>query len=451
MNNQNNAPYALVIVPKKSTKNFFQKSVSLNILRFVLVAISTFALIASSFIAFGFDSNGDSIDDSLSVAAAVAGAQAFPETGAGSTETMTEIDFNNAETNDSMTDGNPISGRRLYGESVDQSVVLGTAQGTFNYYDATVWGGAGGTGINPAVSGSTWEINFNSTQRYIGFWWSAGNAQNFVQLLDGNGNVLLDPQFTTQGVISSALAGNWCPGSYDGSYPDETYLNDNPWAAYCGNPNPRFEPDGTDPYYAPEPYAFVHLRFQSGFRGVRFSGSGFEFDNLTVSETIPSESSTEVVVSTPEIIVDVNANLPSVLLVDPRANSKNFPNIPISLSTGAMICISQVSDISGSEWSGENTVLVSRTDEVANITETTDANIWRYSGPRSDLEAQIPTIQLQGIENQPLVQLESKFIRVHITSNTAAAGCTDSQVNQIIEIRPLGLTNTLRKGTIQLK
>jgi hypothetical protein len=347
-----------------------------------------------------------------------------------------------------MFDGGSISGRRLYGALADETVVLGTATGSFNYYDATVWGGAGGTGINPAVQDSEWTITFDSTQRYIGFWWSAGNRENYLQLLNEDGVDLLSPEFSTDGVVNAVLDGNSCGtlGSYgDLTYPPET--TSGTWERYCGNPNDRFRDGGSDAYFAPEPYAFVHLRFENGFRGVRFYGSGFEFDNVTVSETVPSTSDDEEAVS----VIDIDANLPEVLVVDPRLNAKALPAITLESSTDAMICISQVSDSSGTALSGVNTLTVGRTSNTQNITESSGSNIWRFSGPRSDVQAQIPFIQIQGISGAALVPSGSKWIQIHLTSNTADAGCDDNQVNRFVELRALDLTQIVRKGTIQLK
>lgn len=415
--------------------------------RAFFTSLLTVILLAASFIAYGVDSNNDTVDDNLEASAATFGVQRFPDTGAGETATMTEINFNDSATNAGMTNGATISGVRLYGANANQTVPLGTASGTFNNSVFSVFGGAGAVDRYPAINSTTgWTITFTNTQRYIGFWWSAGNNDNNVQLLDANGNALLSPVFSTAGVVRTVLEGNACPGFSEGAFPDGT-VTGTTWRRYCGNPNTRYLPGGNGERYIAEPYAFVHLRYSNGFRGIRFYGTGFEFDNVTVSETVPTEATTETAVSNN----DINANVPPILPVDPRVNAKLLPGMNLLSSTNAQICISQVANSAGGALSGDATITVGRTTNTADITATTTTNLWRFSGTRANLQTQIPSIQIQGLSGQPLVPSESKFIRIHLSSNTALAGCTDTQVNQIVEIRPLGLTNTLRKGTIQLK
>jgi hypothetical protein len=425
----------------QSEKNRYLKRIKV-----FFTTLLTVILLAASFIAYGVDSNNDTIDDNLSASAATFAVQRFPDTGAGETATMTEIDFNDSAANALMTGGATINGVRLYGANANQTFPLGTASGSFGNSAFSVFGGAGATGRYPAVNSDTgWTISFTSTQRYVGFWWSAGNAANRVQLLDASGATLLDPQFTTAGVVRTVLENNACPARpANGSYPSGT-LTGSTWRRYCGNPNTAYQTP--TPNYVAEPYAFVHLRYSNGFRGIRFSGTGFEFDNVTVSETVPTEATTESAVSNNAI----NANVPPILPVDPRVNAKLLPGMNLLSSTNAHICISQVANAAGGTLSGDATITVGRTTNTADITATITTNLWRFSGTRANLQTQIPAIQIQGLNSQALVPSESKFIRIHLSSDTALAGCTDSQVNQIVEIRPVGLTNSLRKGTIQLK
>ena len=442
----NEKPRFVIRVEKRrdlqAEKNRYIKKVKV-----FFTTLLTVILLAASFIAYGVDSNNDTIDDNLSASAATFAVQRFPETGAGETATMTEINFNDSATNAGMTGGATLNGVRLYGANANQTVALGTASGTFNNLGFSVFGGAGAVDRYPAINSATgWTITFTNTQRYVGFWWSAGNSDNNVQLLDANGNALLSPVFSTAGVVRTVLEGNACPGFSGGSFPDGT-LSGSTWRRYCGNPNSRYQTDGAEPLYIAEPYAFVHLRYSNGFRGIRFYGTGFEFDNVTVSETVPTEATTEAAVSNN----DINANVPPILPVDPRVNAKSLPGMNLLSSTNAHICISQVANSAGGALSGSATITVGRTTNTADITATTTTNLWRFSGTRANLQTQIPAIQIQGLSSQALVPSESKFIRIHLSSNTALAGCTDSQVNQIVEIRPVGLTNSLRKGTIQLK
>ena len=291
-------------------------------------------------------------------------------------------------------------------------MALGTASGSFSNLVFSVFGGAGATGRYPAVDTTAgWTITFTNTQRYVGFWWSAGNAANRVQLLDASGATLLDPQFTTAGVVRTVLENNACPGTGGGAYPDGT-LTGTTWRRYCGNPNTVYHAaPSPGPLYINEPYAFVHLRYSNGFRGIRFSGTGFEFDNVTVSETVPTEATTEAAVSNN----DINANVPPILPVDPRVNAKSLPGMNLLSSTNAHICISQVANSAGGALSGDATITVGRTTNTADITATTTTNLWRFSGTRANLQTQIPAIQIKGLNSQALVPSESKFIRIHLS------------------------------------
>ena len=110
--------------------------------------------------------------------------------------------------------------------------------------------------------------------RYLGFWWSAGNSGNTVDIY-GAGNVLL-ASFNSSS-IPSLIGPKNSPNNVvaaDG----QTYLG----SLYYGNPNGTFG----NPASLDEPYAYVNLRLSdptATFTRVDFSGLGFEFDNITVS------------------------------------------------------------------------------------------------------------------------------------------------------------------------
>ncbi len=127
-------------------------------------------------------------------------------------------------------------------------------------------GGSGGTGNFP--TGVDTVLTLPTTECYIGFWWSAGNANNNVQLLDASDNVLAT--FTAGDLVANLGA---CPN------------------AYCGNPNLNYAVAG-------ELFAFVHLRLPSGFDKVRFFGQGFEFDTVSLSIDVPTRSANETAVTT---------------------------------------------------------------------------------------------------------------------------------------------------------
>ncbi|MFM1950460.1 MAG: hypothetical protein RL418_147 [Actinomycetota bacterium] len=354
----------------------------------------------------------DGIDDELVVSVAEAFDQSFPDTDLVATPTAAVINFNNLGSpcsTTSLTNSSTIQAVRIDGGN---TVNVGTGAGGLACGAANQWGGAGLTGTFVAPSGSGWTLSFTNTQRYLGFWWSAGNDPNEIQLLDENGNDILNPLFDTPALYTTLGITGGCSASND----------------YCGNPN-----------YSPrqvtnEPFAFIHLRFPNGFRGIRMSGSGFEFDNLTFSETVPAFGAQETIVSD----LEVTSNVPDVLLVDPQATSISLPVLTLGQSNDAMLCVDQVSDSSGTALSGSATVVVSRTTSIANVTENTATNLWRYSGTRANVENQIPSIQVAGLSGGAVASTQSRWVRLRLTSaGTDAADCAGAEVSRVVEIRPL--------------
>lgn len=384
------------------------------------------------------DSNSDNIDDDLVVSFAASGVQNFPDSDAGETESISEINFstsgntfNYSTTN--LTNGSTIQAKRLFGANANSYQNIGSGSGSISLGNAVVWGGAGGTGqyAIPPQSGSTggWVLNFTSTQRYIGLWWSAGNTDNQLQLLDANGNALLSPVFSTASITSALLNNASCPASA----PTAAQIQNNSGLAYCGNPN--------NYPYVNEPFAFIHLRLDSGFRGVRFYGRGFEFDNVTFSETVPSTGATEETVGT----VAPDGPLPDVLLADPRATTIDLPSSTLSGSNNIGICFEQVANSAGDALSGNATISFSRNTSITGVTETTTTNRWRYTGSRAAITDQIPELRINGVSSNPVVTDNSKWMRIRMTHDTAATNCVSTNpanIVQIVEIRPLTITSS---------
>lgn len=397
-----------------------------------LILTLVFILSLDTKILFAVDSNSDNIDDSLVVSIAASGVQSFSESDAGSTNTLSEINFNSSYTATGLTNGSNISARNI---SSNSNAEVATGSGTLSLVAANVFGGAGNTGnyAQPGTNESTsaWTITFTNTQRYVGLWWSAGNAANNLQLQDANGNNLLSPVFTTAAVQTTALDGNSCPSTR----PTAAQITDAPWRGYCSNPN-----SGTT--YVAEPYAFIHIRYETGFRKLKFWGTGFEFDNLTFSETIPAFGATEEVVGD----LSVSTNLPDVLLVDPRATFLNFPSLALSNSNNAMICFRQVADSSGTAISGAASISINRTSNTTGVTENTSTNLWRYNGTRANVQTQTGSIRISGVGTNPVVNTGSKWLEVHVTSRTSAeTDCTTNiQIRRRVELRSLGLDTTRR-------
>lgn len=173
---------------------------------------------------------------------------------------------------------------------------VGTFNGAAYVADAAPIGGAGGVGKFGSMANSYLELPQVSC--YVGFWWSAGNATNYVQLLGTSGQVLAS--FSAQDLVDR-LGSCW-PTKH----------------AYCGHPEFNNAIDT-------ELFAFVNLRLPAGFKTVRFFGSGFELDNITTSVDIPQHSATETAVTPGNVTTDCStktaADADANLVACPRSIS----------------------------------------------------------------------------------------------------------------------------------
>jgi hypothetical protein len=151
---------------------------------------------------------------------------------------------------------------------VTQNYSLANGIGTINSAKieaANQYGGAGGSG-NYLRGGST--ITFNEAQAYLGFWWSAGDSSNNIELF-GEDDASL-------GFYSTSLVSD--------------FINALPQAdrdAYSGNPNSQFLNKNSGEYYS-------YLNF-FGTEGTKvkkmvLSGGNFESDNFAFSTKARSTS-----------------------------------------------------------------------------------------------------------------------------------------------------------------
>lgn len=278
----------------------FYNTVGINrIIAIILILVIVFQ---GSITARATDANSDEIDDRLNVALAPAEDMFFPDTGAEITETMAEINFDTGSATAYTSNG--VQAALVSNSATTRTI--GNGSGTLSLGSALVWGGAGGTGQYAVPGGeiNPYTLRFTNTQRYLGFWWSAGNPNNNLQLLDANGDLITSfTTFRTQSVLNTIFPSGSAVTSCPGTRPTAAEIATTSGLAYCGNPVRDvndFDLDGnTTEYrfnYVAEPYAFIHLRYADGFGGIRLWGTGFEFDNLTFSETNPAASADEVAV-----------------------------------------------------------------------------------------------------------------------------------------------------------
>jgi hypothetical protein len=181
---------------------------------------------------------------------------------------------------------------------------------------------------------------------------------------------------------------------------------------------------------------------------------------ITNSDNDTSESTVNVTV-----LSESTPRLPDVLLVDPRTNTVDFPQANFENTTNLLVCV-QESDSDGSiigsptvsfdvaakgtsESTGEGSTTISGDRTSTLLIRHTRENVLTTFNSSGGLRAYLSSGNFTS----------TKYVRVRTvpvaTSTTAvtSATCGDAatSASKTIEIRPLGLTNTLRKGTIQLK
>ena len=139
------------------------------------------------------------------------------------------------------------------------------------------YGGAGGTRFLEAKSGVT--VTLNKPATYIGFWWSAGDASNFMELYDKDGNKLFE--FSTAMLRDLLKNDNTTKVT---ATDQQQYLT----KLYYGKPGAN--PSITPTQNTGEPYAYVHMAL-TGNSSVAIEklvvrGSNFELDNISVAEQL---------------------------------------------------------------------------------------------------------------------------------------------------------------------
>ena len=385
----------------RETASFQSKKVSL-----ILAMVSCVALA----LVWLEPTKARALQSDLVVTVADAGIQSFATSGLQSTPTLQVENFDSRSTV-AFTSG------------------AGTFSGSGTLSDAGVYGGAGGTGKFPTAANMVLTMPNTSDYRYVGFWWSAGNSNNHVDILDINDNVLAT--FTVD-IANSTEDLQGVIGSCSGANPLSN--------GYCGNPNLTIRGTTYASRQVPgEPYAFVHLRYEPGFRKVRFRGTGFELDNVTISQTSPPLSSTE---TTTETFVQYTVSTPSVLIADPRTTTVSFPGVTLGAGNGetnAMLCFSQVTQAGGA-IAGSADVVAAGTG--TGVTVSSGTNLVTFSGARDTVVSFSPNVDFQSVPSGDRFGVGSIYVRVVATpqTNAGSSGCTgDAAVSVVIEVRFLNL------------
>lgn len=168
------------------------------------------------------------------------------------------------------------------------------------------------------------------------------------------------------------------------------------------------------------------------------------FQVLYTITDINSQTSTSTITVNVE---DVDTQLPDVLLVDPRTTSISLPPQTISGATNAMVCVQQVDGANSTTLTGSPTIVVDRSSAINDVSLTTSTNLWRFTGERTAVQDQVPTITISGTGSDPLVTTGSKFVRIGVSAAPAMGGtaCFTGE-NRVVELRSFNLQGSVIKG-----
>ena len=161
-----------------------------------------------------------------------------------------------------VEDFNGLANRNIKKSYTNSFGTYSVTSGNINIQKASKWGGADGLGSYLFIpgGGDGVQLTFSVPVNYFGFWWSAGDDANTLEIQTRN-NVL---EFTTSDILNS---------------PALTSL-------HFGNPfwkNPASPKDYAANW---QPFTFVNLFAESALdtiTAIRFYGSNFESDNHTIS------------------------------------------------------------------------------------------------------------------------------------------------------------------------
>jgi hypothetical protein len=153
-----------------------------------------------------------------------------------------------------------------------------------------------GTGQRPEKAIT---IEFANPVKYIGLWWSAGNAGNQVQFLSATDVVLASYDSAEFDTLLGATRPNPYPGT-----PTVTAISgtEYPKGYFFGNPRGHVTLTPTSVSTIEPNFIFAYLNLyiggSSNVKKVRFMGNGFEFDNVVASTITQTPQSSMVLAKT---------------------------------------------------------------------------------------------------------------------------------------------------------
>jgi hypothetical protein len=315
----------------------------------------------------------------------------------------------------------------------------------------------------PAVNNGTITLTLASstTYRYLGFWWSAGSPNNKICLLPATGSTCV-AEYNTADLMANAAFNtsgvNWPAWQNDRPHYGNPRGRQYTGTTYCyGVTDSEGSPEGLYDGHCNEPFAFIHIFQDSGFRRVQFSGdanTGFEFDNVTASTAESWElvdllpAGTLIGAST---LPAYTVTSPAVIPVDPRSESISFPGVLLGGAAAnepnASLCVTEVDSGGAPVESGTSNLQISATVP-AGVNSQTSAPRFVYSGARETIRDLSATIRINSATNsRNVVGAASKYLRISVQARTGTGLTTCSGTNNvvtsvIVELRPIRLNGS---------
>jgi hypothetical protein len=347
------------------------------------------------------------------------------------------------ESFDSLSTGSlPSSGTLAVGTYVNTASTIGVANdyggacSTATTSDNQSTACAGGTRTKFLTANLT--ITLNTPSVYVGFWWSAGSPSNTVEFLDQNDRTLLT--YTTD-TLFTLLSGSSVTTTTGGSYQS---------ADYRGNPTT------TSPRLAtPEPFTYLHLLLDgttSRIAKIRFSGGGFELDNLTTSDTLPAIDNSwvrvnQLTTSEPATVGGTLTGLTSGRSVTLKNNAGNDLTLSADGSftfSNSILAGSAYAVTVGTQPTGQTCTVTNGTGtasaNVSNVTVTCTTNTYTVGGSVTGLASGQSLVLLNNSGNSTTVSSNTSF-----TFSTAINSGSTYAVT--VGTQPTGQTCTVTNGS----
>jgi uncharacterized repeat protein (TIGR02543 family) len=210
----------------------------------------------------------------------------------------------------------------LNGSTCPTTLAIGTvttapSTAACQYRTPGIYGGAAATASTPVFGGdgsnyfgtdgnssSAITFTFPAGVKYVGFWWSGGNRGNVVTFYNGATEIARLDTLDLETLLGASPPSSWPSGNGSVTSMGGTAY---PKGHYFGNPRGYTEypplsrsvgltQGGAGPYIEHRDFVYAYLNlFLTGDQtatSVKFSGNGFEFDNLTTStlEQTPAPS-----------------------------------------------------------------------------------------------------------------------------------------------------------------